>query len=188
MNKVSYQLSLSLMLVTYLIGLAGGYYITPTYQNTMYEKEEMGIGKADRFVDLRYLNAMARHHKGAMDLALQVKDKTKRDEIRTLAENILKDEPVLIMELINWKREWYNDASGVKDPEVPNLGGSDEKTDLRFLNALIAHHLDGIEMTGEIKTKSSRSEVLNNADAVENFLNSTLPVLKQWRQDWYGIN
>jgi hypothetical protein len=36
--------------------------------------------------------------------------------------------------------------------------------------------------------KSSRKEVLDNADAVENFLKTTLVALKEWRKAWYNVN
>jgi uncharacterized protein (DUF305 family) len=75
----------------------------------------------------------------------------------------------------------------VKDPIVPNFGTYDEKYDLRFLNALIAHHESGLVMTKEIKSKSSRTEILNNADAVDTFLTTTLQVFKDWRKQWYNI-
>jgi large subunit ribosomal protein L4 len=39
----------------------------------------------------------------------------------------------------------------------------------------------------EIKTKSSRTEVLNNADAVDTFLKTTLEVFKGWRKEWFGV-
>ena len=100
---------------------------------------------------------------------------------------ILKDEPTAIAELYTWKKDWYGDTKQVKDPIVSNLGTYDEKYDLRFLNALIAHHEDGLLMTKEIKTKSSRAEILNNADAVDTFLTTTLKLFKDWRTQWYNI-
>lgn len=180
-------LTVSLMIVSAVIGLAGGYFISPTYMQTMYTKEEMGLGSADRFVDLRYLNQMAAHHKGAILLANQIADKTQRVELKTLAADIQQQEPKLIDELIAWKKAWYNDSRGVTDPIVANLGTADATIDLRFLNALITHHEEGISMTREIKTKSTRSEVLNNADAVENFLKSSLVTLKGFREAWFNV-
>jgi uncharacterized protein (DUF305 family) len=165
----------------------GGYYISPSYQQTMYSREEMGLGQADRFVDLRYIDQMAAHHRGAILLADQISDKTQRKEIKDLAASIQKEEPELINELYGWKKDWYNDTSIVKDPVVAKLGNSDETIDLRFLNALIAHHQAGIEMTKEIRTKSSRKEVLDNADAVESTLSGGVTMLKQWRAEWYGV-
>jgi uncharacterized protein (DUF305 family) len=152
----------------------------------MYDKS-MDLGNADRLVDLRYLNAMIAHHRGAMLLAEQA-EQSQRPEIRSLASAIQKDEPKLIEELYQWKRDWYRDTREVRDPVRVQIGSYDEKLDLRFLNALIAHHEAGILMTQEIRMKSSRKEVLDNADAVENFLKTTLVALKEWRKAWYNVN
>jgi uncharacterized protein (DUF305 family) len=187
MKSISTSLIVSSLIVSFVIGLSVGYYISPTYQQSMFIKGSMDLGKADRFVDLRYINQMAAHHRGAMLLAEQISLKTKREEIKKLAVDIQAGEPKLIEELYGWKRDWYNDNRQAKDPIVPKLGEADEKVDLRFLNALIAHHEAGIEMTQDIRTKSSRSEVLNNADAVENFLSNSLITLKAWRKEWFNV-
>lgn len=181
------MLTLSLTICAFVIGVTTGYFFSPSYQITMNEPQTMGFGNADRFVDLRYIDQMAAHHRGAMLLAGQIQQKTQRQEIKDLAADILKNEPPLIEELYTWKKDWYKDTRRIKDPIVANLGPADDKTDLRFLNALIAHHSDGIAMTKEIRTKSSRADVLNNADAVENFLTTTSVTLKNWREQWYGV-
>lgn len=187
MNTVSLPLAVSLAIVSLIVGLAAGYTISPRYQQSMNEKEVMGLGAADRYVDLRYLNQMASHHQAAILLAKEVADKTNREEIKHLALEIQVNEPKLINELYAWKQAWYNDSSKMSDPTIPNLGTADNTLDLRFLNALIAHHEDGIAMAQEIRTKSSRSEILDNADAVENFLANSLVTLKNWRSEWYSV-
>lgn len=185
--KRTSTLLISLIIVVFVMGLLGGYFISPSYQQTMYDKNEMGLGVADRFVDLRYINQMAAHHRGAILLAEQIKTKTNRPELKELADAILINEPKLIDELYGWKNDWYKDNRKVSDPLVAKLGPVDNTVDLRFLNALIAHHQAGIAMTKEIRTKSSRAEVLNNADSVENFLNSSLTTLKGWRKEWFNV-
>ncbi|MBP7134661.1 DUF305 domain-containing protein [Patescibacteria group bacterium] len=179
-------LAISLLIVGFIVGMSTGYFFTPQYQETMYQKS-MDLGAADRLVDLRYLNAMAAHHRGAILLAKQA-EQSQRPEIQSLAATIQKDEPKLIDELYQWKQEWYRDTRKVRDPLSARLGSYDDKLDLRFLNALIAHHEAGILMTQEIRMKSSRAEVLNNADAVENFLKTTGVMLKEWRKAWYNID
>lgn len=178
-------LAISFLVIGLIIGMGAGYFFTPQYQETMYEKS-MDLGAADRLVDLRYLNAMAAHHRGAMLLAEQA-EQSQRPEIRSLASAIQKDELILIDELYKWKKEWYRDTRTVRDPLPVRIGSYDDKFDLRFLNALIAHHEAGILMTQEIRTKSSRAEVLNNADAVENFLKTTGVMLREWRKAWYNV-
>lgn len=185
-NKNSF-LVIALIIVFTIIGIGFGYYITPEYKLSMYDKTTMDLGVADRWLDLRYINAMIAHHRGAMLMAEKAATQTKRTEIKDLTVEILKNEPVAIAELYKWKKDWYNDSRKVTDPIVANFGSYDDKFDLRFLNALIAHHQLGILMTKETRLKSNRSEILNNADAVEIFLNNGIKMLSEWRKNWYQI-
>lgn len=185
--KISIYLALGLIVVGSVLGIGFGYYLTPEYRTSMYENDSMSLGQADRSFDLRYLNAMIAHHRGAMILAEQLGKNTTRPEMKTLSQNILNDEPKAIAELYAWKKDWYGDSKSVKDPIVANLGQADETFDLRFLNAMIAHHEEGIVMTRETRMKSSRAQVLDNANAVEDFLSKGLETLKGLRTTWYNI-
>ena len=185
--KISIYLAFGLMVVGAVLGVSFGYYLTPEYKVSMYEKNTMSLGQADRTFDLRYVNAMISHHRGAMLLAEQLGKNTVRPELKTLSQNILNDEPKTIAELYAWKKDWYGDTKTVRDPIVANLGPAGDTFDLRFLNAIIAHHEAGIVMTKETRSKSSRAEVLNNADAVEAFLSNGLQTLKGLRTTWYNI-
>lgn len=184
--KVSIYLAMGFMVVGIMAGLSFGYYLTPEYRVSMYDKNVMTLGVADRTLDLRYINAMIAHHRGAMLLAEQLSKNTVRPEMKTLAKSILDDEPKAIGELYAWKEAWYGDSRRVRDPIVANLGSSGETFDLRFLNAIIAHHEAGISMTKEARQKSNRTEILNNADAVEAFLTNGLKTLKELRNSWYN--
>ena len=185
--KVSIYLTVGLVIVGTILGIGFGYYLTPEYRVSMYERNTMDLGRADRTFDLRYINAMISHHRGAMLLAEQLLSNTTRPEMKELSQNILRDEPGAIAELYAWKKSWYGDTRSVRDPIVANLGPSDDKFDLRFLNAIIAHHEVGIMMTEETRQKASRVEILNNADAVEAFLANGLTTLTGLRSDLYNI-
>jgi len=186
MTKISTYLSVSLIVISFIIGVGAGYSFTPQYTLSMYEKNSMDLGRADKWVDLRYINAMIAHHRGAILIAIQA-EKSGRPEVQNLAKDIQKNEPVAIAELYAWKKNWYGDTKKVADPTVPNLGSYNDTFDLRFLNAIIAHHQNGLIMTSEIKTKSSRNEILDNANAVEKFLTESGEMLKGWRTTWYNI-
>jgi uncharacterized protein (DUF305 family) len=185
--KISIYLATGLVAVGIVLGIGFGYYLTPEYKLSMYENDSMSLGQADRTFDLRYINAMIAHHRGAMLLAEQLGQKTNRPEMKTLSQNILNDEPKAIAELYAWKKDWYGDTKSVRDPIVGNLGPTGDNFDLRFLNAMIAHHELGIVMTKETRVKSSRAEILNNADAVEAFLLGGVQTLSGIRSAWYNI-
>lgn len=186
MQKISLSLAIALMIVSAVAGIGIGYWLTPQYSLSMYDKNSMDLGQPDKWVDLRYIDAMIAHHRGAMMLAEEARQ-SPRQEIRDLTVEILKDEPKNIDELYRWKKAWYNDTRSVRDPQVSKLGTVDKTFDLRFLNALIAHHRNGIVMTREIRLKSSRSEILDNADAVEQFLSGGIAMLRSWRTKWYNV-
>lgn len=187
-NHISKYLAVSLIILAGLVGATVGYFVSPQYKVEMFNKEEMGLGKSDKWLEWRYLEKMIAHHRGAILLAQQAKAESKRTEIIGLAEEILKGEPKLIEELYAWKKEWYGDEKQVKDPIAVKLGDAGDNFDLRFLNALIAHHENGILMTQEVRLKSSNGKVLDNADAVENFLKSSKEMLAGWRKSWYEGN
>lgn len=186
MKTVSLYSACAYILIALVVGIGVGYALTSEYRFSMYEKSAMDLGPADRTLDLRYLNAMIAHHRGAMLLAEQA-TVSDRVPIRDLAREILETEPILIDELTTWKKEWYGDVRPVRDPQVARLGMYDDTFDLRFLNALIAHHEEGVVMTRDVRSKSSRSEVLSNADTVEAFLTQSARTLVDWRTEWYGI-
>lgn len=186
MGKISGPLAIALMIVSFVFGTGAGYWLTPQYRLSMYDKNAMDLGTPDKWLDLRYLDAMIAHHRGAMLLAGQA-SQSRRKEISALAADILKNEPLAIGELYRWKTAWYGDGGIVQDPQSTHLGKYDRTFDLRFLNALIAHHENGIRMTREIRLKSSRSEILDNADAVELFLHNSAGMLREWRKAWYGV-
>lgn len=184
MKNLPLSLGASLSIVSLILGVGIGYSLTPEYRETMYMQMDMGLDRADALVDLRYLNTMIAHHRSAMLLAEQALA-SQRPEIRDLAAMILRDEPPAIDELYAWKRAWYRDTRRVQDPRVAHLGSWDASFDLRFLNALIAHHEEGILMTQDVRRSSSRQEVITNADAVETFLRTTGQTLRTWRGEWY---
>lgn len=180
----------SLLIIAFIIGLGAGYTLTPEYAAAMGERETtmVTLGRADRFIDLRYLNGEIAHHLSAINLAKQALEKSHREEIRDLAETIIKSDTENIKQLNDYKLSWYQDKKSVNDYEKVNLGDNDKKFDLRFLNALIAHHELAQDMAKEISTKSTRTQVLNLADNYAVSLSKDILVFEQWRRDWYGLD
>jgi len=187
MKTISIPFAASFIIIALIGGITIGYFATPEYRQNMYTNSRMDLGPADRWLDERYIDAMIAHHRGAILVAEQASQNATHSEIKNLAVEIIANEPKLIAELYDWKKKWYGSDRAVKGPIVPNLGASDTTFDLRFLNAVISHHEAGIAMTKEVRTKSARSEVLNNADAVEQFLTGGITMLKGWRASWYNV-
>lgn len=180
----------SLLIIFFTLGLGAGYSLTPEYAIKMQSSEVdmFSLGKADRFVDQRYLNGVISHHLTAIDLSKQALEKSHREEVRSLAEEIIKSDEANIRELMVYKQKWYKDDRSINSFSKINLGDNDGRFDLRFLNALIAHHQEAIETAREISGKSTRDEILNLAGSISLNLNKNKLVLEQWRSNWYNVN
>lgn len=180
----------SLLIIAFIVGLGAGYTLTPEYATAMEERQTtmVVLGRADRFVDLRYLNGSIAHHLSEIKLAKQALEKSHREEIRDLAEAIIRSDTESIKQLMDYKLSWYQDKRSIDDYEKVNLGDNDKKFDLRFLNALVAHHELALDMAKEISGKSTRTQVLNLADNSTVSLSKDILIFEQWRRDWYGLD
>ena len=187
MKQISIVLAGSLLAVAFIIGTAFGYYLTPEYRAVASDKTVMDLGAPDKLLDLRYLRAMAIHHQGAILMAEQLQKYAGHQELKTLAPIILADEPKNIAVLQNLRLSLFNDRRPLASPTRVNLGTADANFDLRFLNALIAHHEAGVLMAREARAKSTNPAIINDAEGVEKFLTGSLVDLRKMRLDWYNI-
>ncbi len=180
-------LTLSTVVVAFVLGMTTGFILSPEYAIRMSDKKTamVELGKADKFIDLRYIDGVIAHHLNAIYMARQAETNSQRKEIKELAKEIIAVDTKSIEELYSWKKSWFDNTKQITRYEKINLGAYDEKFDLRFLNALIAHHEDAIEAAKEIRTKSQRNEILNLADAIIKNLSSGIDVLSGWRTNWY---
>jgi len=69
---------------------------------------DMDLGKADSGFDLRFLNAMIPHHEGALTMAQDALNKSKRPEMKQLAEDIISSQQKEIDQMKQWRKAWYN--------------------------------------------------------------------------------
>ena len=60
--------------------------------------------------DQRFLEAMISHHEGAIDMAEMALEMSEREEIRSLAENIIATQTAEIEQMRSWLSEWYGVA------------------------------------------------------------------------------
>lgn len=172
----------------------------------MTHDKAMDLGPADANYDLRFIDAMRLHHRGAIVMAEEAQQKSQRPEIRKLAGNIIeaqtREENKLLRE---WRSAWYPQAGSefvtydsANKSVIPMseqqkqsmamleaLGAADDQFDLRFMNAMIAHHEAATQMAQDALSKSKRSEVKQLAQEIIDSQQAEIDQMKQWRQVWY---
>ncbi len=65
------------------------------------------LGAADAEFDLRFMNAMIPHHEGALTMAKDALSKSKRPEIKKMAQDILTSQQKEIDQMKQWRQAWY---------------------------------------------------------------------------------
>ncbi|MCC5651588.1 DUF305 domain-containing protein [Nostoc sp. XA013] len=166
----------------------------------------MDLGPADANFDLRFIDAMTPHHQGAVEMAKEAQQKSKRPEIKKLADNIIKSQNQEITQMKQWRQSWYPNAGNkpmaynsqmghmmeMSSDQMQtmmmsqNLGAADAEFDLRFINAMIPHHEGAVTMAKDTLSKSQRPEIKKLAQAIIKDQDIEIKQMQQWRKSWYN--
>lgn len=65
------------------------------------------LGAADAEFDLRFIKAMIAHHEGALTMAEDALSKSKRPEVKQLAQAIATSQQAEIGQMKQWRQAWY---------------------------------------------------------------------------------
>ncbi|MDX2096751.1 MAG: DUF305 domain-containing protein [Leptolyngbyaceae cyanobacterium bins.59] len=68
---------------------------------------DIDLGATDPEFDKRFIDAMIPHHEGAIVMAKDVLQKSKRPEVLQLARNILASQQAEIDQMKQWRKAWY---------------------------------------------------------------------------------
>ncbi|MGM3309475.1 DUF305 domain-containing protein [Anabaena sp. WFMT] len=166
----------------------------------------MDLGPADANYDLRFIDAMIPHHQGATVMANVAQQKSKRPQIKKLADEIIKAQNQEITQMKQWRTTWYpkaGDKPMAYDTKMGHmmemspdqmqammmnmdLGAADAEFDLRFINAMIPHHESAVVMAKDALQKSQRPEIKNLAQEIIKAQELEINQMKQWRKAWYN--
>jgi uncharacterized protein (DUF305 family) len=164
----------------------------------------MDLGPADAAVDMRFIDAMVPHHQGAVVMAKEALQKSKRPEIQKLAKSIIQAQDKEITQMKQWRKAWYP-----KDSDTPmawstdmghmmamsssqkqgmmmsqDLGAADAGFDLRFIDAMIPHHEGAVTMAKEVLGKSKRPEVKKLAQDIIASQQVEIKQMQTWKKAW----
>ncbi len=165
----------------------------------------MDLGPANAEFDLRFIDGMTPHHQGAIVMAQEALQKSKRPEIKKLAQDIINAQNKEKAQMSQWRTAWYptvgatpmawHSAMGhsmsMSEEQkksmmmTMDLGKADAEFDLRFLNAMIPHHEGAVVMANDALAKSKRPEVQTLAKDIIASQQTEIDQMKQWKKAWY---
>ena len=150
--------------------------------------------------DEAYIADMLAHHEGALNMSEMVSAGTDRAELITLAQNIMQSQSQELMKMQTWQTEWGfdrtmgghgshagagNEMSGdmmMMGEELKDLKGLE--FDKKFLELMIEHHQQAVDMSKYADVNASRQEIRDLAKGVIAAQEEEITQMKQWQKDW----
>lgn len=146
--------------------------------------------------DLRFIDEMIMHHRGAiMSSEMMIAD-SERPELRDLAQRIQEDQQRQIDQMLAWRAEWYPDTptSGMDSSPMGGMMGGNgmmggmmngEMTDRMFLRMMIPHHQLAIEMAEDALVTAEHEELKTLAQEIIDGQSAEITEMEDYLSDWY---
>jgi uncharacterized protein (DUF305 family) len=111
-----------------------------------------GLGGAD--LEIAFLSGMIEHHKGAIEMAQWILERTQNPDIKTAAEAIIAAQDPEIKQMTQWLQDWYSQglneqsATMMRDEMTVMMQTMEtsETPDIAFLEQMSLHHNSAIDM------------------------------------------
>jgi uncharacterized protein (DUF305 family) len=152
-----------------------------------------------------FARAMSAHHNQAVEMSLNVRDRSSDAELRIVALDIILTQQNQIGQMTGWLSVWglpfsappansaTPDMAGMNhgSGNMPMMGMATQKdvnalqtlpvadAENSFLTLMIVHHEGGVKMAQDVLAKTSRAEVLQLANAIVRSQQSEIETLKQ---------
>lgn len=160
--------------------------VTPTVPHDASHSMPMD---SDAPYDLRFLDGMIMHHKGAITMAQDALVNAEHRELKEFAQNIIMQQDGEITQMSVWRAKWYPDAGETAglDMHMGDMQISQDKNiyyDYRWIDAMISHHEGAIAMANDALANSKNTDIINLAKAIIQTQGEEINTLKTWRAQW----
>ncbi|WP_440901793.1 DUF305 domain-containing protein [Actinosynnema sp.] len=132
--------------------------------------------------DVMYLQMAIEHHRQGQDLVELAETRATREEIKTLASAIAVTQKSEVDSMVGWLQEWGEPESSGADPQVHADHGGDHSTspeliaevagksgaefETAFLNLLIAHQHNAVDLTKVVRENGANQQTKELAERV----------------------
>ena len=148
------------------------------------------------YSDERFVDAMAPHHQGAVDMARVALVNAEHPEIQQLAENVVSSQEAEIEELRSIREEQFGspEIPTEMSPEEMEMMGTmedpgelenQEPFDRAFIDAMIPHHESAIEMAEVASEETDNSRIRDLTRRIIEAQEGEIEQMTAWREEWY---
>ncbi|GAA4405315.1 DUF305 domain-containing protein [Fodinibacter luteus] len=187
-------------LVALLVGVLG----------TLWVVTARGSAPSDFGADAGFARDMQTHHAQAVEMALLVRDRSRDEELRTVAYDILTSQQQQAGQMYGWLVQWGLDQTGSREPmawigaehadaharpdgTMPGMATRAQLDELRaadgveaeriFLRLMIEHHEGGVAMAQAAVAQARTTEVRTLATAIASAQSAEIALLQRMLDD-----
>lgn len=147
-------------------------------------------------IDRNFIEQMIPHHESAIVMANLAKEKSKHDEVKTLADNIITSQTAEINTMKQWYKSWYGTdvpavtTNGMQGGNMMNSQasaddlGSATDFDKAFLEEMIPHHQMAVMMASMLDTATGRAEMKKLSSDIISAQTKEINDMRSWQQQW----
>lgn len=151
--------------------------------------------------DKAYLADMLAHHEGAVNMAEMIGPGTERQELRDFGQQIIEVQSQEMIKMRTWQTDWgypvtyaghgshsggsSNDmAAHMMDMGEELMGMSGPQFEERFLELMIEHHQQAVDMSVYAADNAKHQEIKDLAADIISAQNSEIDQMKRWLSAW----
>lgn len=147
--------------------------------------------------ETRWLSMMIEHHQQAVDMAQLAETRANRQEIKDVANNIIRDQTREIGDMTSWLMQWYNTTPMGGMMQGGMQGGMDmnmlrslsgDEFDKAFLTMMHEHHMGAIAMAELVPTRATNQEVIALAQNIMVTQAAENKQFMDWAMSWYNLD
>src|SRR3989338_9279237 len=154
-------------------------------------------------LDKHFIEQMIPHHEGAVAMAKLALEKSKRQEIKTLANAIITGQTKEIGDMTLWYKNWFGKdvpkvstgmmGGGMMSGSGMHMGGQEDiyalqtatDFDKAFLEAMIPHHQLALMMVQMLESGTNRPEMIQLAKNITVSQSKEIKDMQGWYKQWY---
>lgn len=158
-------------------------------------------------MERHFIEQMIPHHEDAITMAQTALEKAGHQEIKKLAEDIIRAQSEENEQLRQWYQAWYGtavpDDSSLMGHDmsmgrgVMHMGMMGDETDVdrletaapfdkAFIEQMIPHHQMAVMMANMLLPEAERAEMKQLANAIIEAQTREINQMRLWYQSWYG--
>jgi uncharacterized protein (DUF305 family) len=138
-----------------------------------------------------FLVDMIGHHTMAVDMAEMAKEKATHQELKDLADDIIRTQTAEMDRMREWLRKWYGRTVGehdMGDDEQMRMleEASGAEFEVRFMAMMMVHHTQAVERARTVRRYRLHAKVRRLTRDIVRAQTREITQLEEWLVAWYA--